>query len=319
MKYRFITIMHNLKLDRIMNRGIQIDQNVRLSNGPEVLRETIETDLMRATCGVHSIREFEDKAYIYIDGEFDEISTTEQADEMGTEYTFFFLREVQRFTTRLWNTKDNNVYVRDGFLIIYDKSLDDGVTFKASLSEVFSHSTCEQKESLFSDTEIASAKENFNLASIQNYNEESFGGKFPDSNHLFKSLDYTRIDRAKYFILGARRSAILPMKIMFYCNAFECLFTTGKSEISHQISERVASMLGTKDQKVHIYKQMKNAYSIRSTIVHGQTFKLKEKQSMATLSKDLDDYLRKLINAKHEVFYSNNEDMNTFFIDLLLS
>lgn len=141
----------------------------------------------------------------------------------------------------------------------------------------------------------------------------------PDSNHLFKSSDYTRIDRALYFILGARRSSILPMKIMYYCNAFECLFTTGKIEISHQISERVASMLGTKDQKLHIYKQMKTAYGVRSTIVHGQAFKLQEKQSMASLSKNLDDYLRELINGKHEVFYSKDEDMNKFFIGLLLS
>ncbi|WEY92907.1 HEPN domain-containing protein [Bacillus subtilis] len=317
MKYRFITIMHNLKLEGIKNKGIQLDKNVRLSNGTEVLRDTIETDLMRVTCGVHSISEFEDKAYIYIDGEFDE---TEQADEIGTKYTFYLLREAQRFTNYLWKIKDNNVYVRDGFLIVYDKNLEDGVTFKASLSEVFSHSTCEQKESLFSDIEIASAKENFNLVSFQNYNDESYGGKSPDSNHLFKSHDYTRFDRALYFILGARRSSILPMKIMYYCNAFECLFTTGKTEISHQISERVASMLGTKDQKkLHIYNQMKAAYSVRSTIVHGQAFKSQEKQSMATLSKDLDDYLRELINAKHEVFYSKDRDMNKFFIGLLLS
>lgn len=167
--------MHNLKLESIKNKGIQLDKNVRLSNGTEVLSDTIETDLMRGTCGVHSIYEFEDKAYIYIDGEFDE---TEQADEIGNKYTFYLLREAQSFTNCLWNIKDNNVYVRDGFLIIYDKNLDDGVTYKASLSEVFSLSTCEKKESLFSDSEITSAKENFSLASFQNYNEESFGGKF---------------------------------------------------------------------------------------------------------------------------------------------
>lgn len=78
-------------------------------------------------------------------------------------------------------------------------------------------------------------------------------------------------------------------------------------------------MLGTKDQKLHIYKQMKTAYGVRSTIVHGQAFKLQEKQSMASLSKNLDDYLRELINGKHEVFYSKDEDMNKFFIGLLLS
>lgn len=317
MKFRFITILHNMELDSLKNRGTEIFPGARISNGKKILDETLNTNLMRGTAGIHSIDEFENKVYFYIDGEFEDINTKDEMDKIGTKYTFFFLRQAQLFIHYLWQIKDNNVYVRDGFLIAYKNHIEDGFTYKASLSEVFSYSTLERKASIFTDEEISSAKKIFVPYTMDNFDEETFGGKYPNSDIFLKTKGSTRMDRAIYFVIGARTSSVFPMKIVHYCTALECLFTIGNQEISHKIAERVAVMLGTssKDKK-ELYNVVKTAYSIRSKIVHGQYLKSSDDE-LASISKELDNILRQLIVRNHEVFSKDDKEAEHFFQDLI--
>jgi len=151
MRYRFITIFHNLKLNFTTNKGKEIFSGARISNGPEVLASILETDLMKGTAGVHSIREYNDKTYFYVDGELKDIHTREQMDKVGNQYTFFFLRQAQKFALQLWEIKDNGIYVRDGFLLAYSNNFEDGCTYKASLSEIFPYSNCKMENLYYSN------------------------------------------------------------------------------------------------------------------------------------------------------------------------
>ena len=215
--------------------------------------------------------------------------------------------------------KDNNVYVRDVFLIVYQNQFEDRFTYKASLSEVFTFATGEQKRSLFTDSEISSAIYDFQPPTLKDFGEESFGGKLPDSNHLFKEYDSNRFVRASYFLGVARNIHILPMKIVSYCTALECLFTVGKSEINHKIAERVAIMLGTsKKSKKDLFRLIKDAYNYRSSLVHGQNLKGKE-NALVDISRGLGGVLRELIVAIHEIFSKSDQEIENFFIDLLFS
>ncbi|MCK2000840.1 HEPN domain-containing protein [[Brevibacterium] frigoritolerans] len=319
MKYRFITILHNMKLETIKNKGTEIFPGARISNGPQVLSKTLDTELMRDTLGVLSKDEFDNMVYLYVDGELANIPTKQQMDEIGTDYTFFLLRKAQSFIEHLWQIKDNNIYVRDGFLLTYNKQFEDGCTYKASLSEIYSYATCEEKESNFSNKEISSAILAFSPYALDGYKEKTFGGKNPNSDHFYKNKGSQRMVRAEYFTLGARGSAIVPMKIVSYCNALECLFTTGKTEVNHKIAERVAIMLGTsKESKLHLFDLVKKAYTYRSSLVHGQYLKGTE-ENLLTISKELDDILRKLLVGKHEIFSKSDAEMNDFFDQLLFN
>jgi Apea-like HEPN len=319
MKYRFMTILHNLKLESIKNKGTVIFPGARITNGSSILSETMNTDVMRTTLGVHSVDEFEDTVYFYLDGEFSDIHDKTQMDKEGVKYTFLFLRQVQYFVHFLWEIKDNNVYVRDGFLLAYKKHFEDGFTYKASLSETFSFSTTEEKQSKFSDIEIKSAISKFNPPTFEDFGGKSLGGKIPNSDHFFKTSGSTRMERASYFISGARGRPILPMKIVFYCNALECLFTIGTSEVNHKIAERVAVMLGTSEEsKKSLFKLIKDAYNYRSLLVHGQHLKGTE-DKLKSISEGLDEVLRKLLVTNHEVFSKKDQEMEEFFQNLLFS
>lgn len=321
-KYRFITVFHNLRLESIKNKGIELYPGARISNGQKIFRETLETELLRYTAGFHSINEFEDATYLYIDGEVEPPILEE--DEMNRYYInldFSLLRQAQLFTHYLWQIKDNNIYVREGFLIIYEQGIDiDGVTHKASLSEVFSYSNSEEEDSIYSDTEIQKAISYFPLITLEDYELRHSGGKNPDSDHFYKKKNVDRMNRAIYFILGARRSATIPMKILSYCTALECLFTTGTSELSYKIAERVALFFGTSNvTKKYYFKVIKDAYNCRSKVVHGQQIGKESDVSLGKLCQDLDEILRQLVVNNHEIFSKSDKEIDDFFLDLVLN
>ncbi|MCK6207684.1 hypothetical protein KZX50_19770 [Bacillus infantis] len=322
MKYRFITILHNLKLESRKNKGIEIFPGARISNGNEILEETLKTRLLMGTAGVHSVDEFEGSVYLYIDGELEDIVAQEEMDEIGVKYTFFFLRQAQQFAVNLWTLKDNNIYIRDGFLINYTNQLESGRTFKASLSEVFTYSTGKRDDedgnnllALYSDNEIAEVLHNFSPYQLGDMDE--YGGKYPAASHFFKNSGSERMDRAIYFTMDARRNAALPMKIISYCTALECLFTTGKTEVNHKIAERVAVLLGNDaEDKKRLFSLIKKAYDYRSTVIHGSSLK-GENKDLIEISRSLDDVLRLLINGKHEIFSKKDKEIDDLFMDLL--
>lgn len=317
MKYRFITIMHNLKLDNVKNKGISVFKGARISNGTQVLEETVNCKPMKYTIGIHSSDEFKDKVYIYIDGQLDDISNIEEMDKIGGQYTFYLLRMAQGFTYRLWNVKDNNIYIRDGFLLVYNKEFKDGCTYKASLSEVYSYSTIDRKESVFLDNEISSAASDFNSSMTSYSYLKEFDYKYPVSDIFLKSRGSERLDRALYFTMSARKMAILPMKIVFYVNALECLFTIGNQEISHKVSERIAILLGaTSKSKRELFDVIKKAYTYRSSLVHGQYIKGSD-DTLVETSKNLDNILRTLFNKHEDIFRTSDEKMENYFINLI--
>lgn len=195
----------------------------------------------------------------------------------------------------------------------YNKKFEDGFTYKASLSEIFSYSTIEQKRSVFSNEEISVVSSKFDFTPFS----KEFDYKNPTSDIFLKSKGSRRLDRALYFTVSARRMAILPMKIVFYINALECLFTIGNQEISHKVSERIAILLGdSPETKRELFDTIKKGYRIRSCLVHGQYIKYSD-DNMAEISKSLDNVLRKLFNDYEDLFKESDEEMENYFINLI--
>lgn len=310
-----------MKLDRRFNRGIELYPGTRISNGSEVRSEILHTKLLQGTAGVHSINEFYDTVYYFKKGEFPDISTYEEMDDKGTSYTFYFLRESQGFVTDLWGVKDNGIYVRDGFLITYQKEIEEGTTFKASLSEMFSDASAERGEFEFTRKEVEMALQTFEPFTIDDISESDMGMKYPNFDHFYKNKAPERMQKAHYFTLGARNNSALPMKIVLYCTALECLFSTAKTEINHRIAERIATMLGTSaEEKKDLFKFIKKAYDYRSTIIHGSNIRGSEKtieENIVRISVRLDEILRQLLAGNHEVFTKAEEEIDDFFVDLI--
>ena len=124
------------------------------------------------------------------------------------------------------------------------------------------------------------------------------------------------MDRASYFTLEARSMHILPMKIVFYISALECLFTVGNQEISHKVSERIAILLENDPKsRRQIFDIIKRGYSIRSRLVHGQYIKVLD--GLDEVSESLDGILRTLFNEYKDIFKMDDEKMEDYFTNLI--
>ena len=106
------------------------------------------------------------------------------------------------------------------------------------------------------------------------------------------------------------------------CKTF---FTTGKTEISHKVAERLALYLGSdNEERMNYFKLTKKAYAVRSSYIHGQNLQKKlEIKNLSDLSNDMDQLIRKLMSKiimlDSEIFLKNETILNSYFDNLILS
>lgn len=131
-----------------------------------------------------------------------------------------------------------------------------------------------------------------------------------------------RIDISKYYIVLARRTDDLALKIAHYVTSLEALFSTVTIELSHTLSERIAFYIGGSNKK-ELYQQMKEAYRVRSVVAHGASFKEGLMDKLPLISENCDEICRKVFQKIHlnndEYLRSSgkSEQIDNFFKDLI--
>jgi hypothetical protein len=136
---------------------------------------------------------------------------------------------------------------------------------------------------------------------------------------------YRRSGRAMQFVVAARRAQDLAFKIANYCSALETLFTTDSSELAHKLAERVAFFLGERgENRRKIFTMVKNAYNIRSKLVHGDTLKQNQIDALPALSSECDQALRRILweiflsDDLKKIFDAHNDAIEEYFAALIL-
>lgn len=148
--------------------------------------------LALGTMGVHSIDEFQDKSYYLAEGEFDPAWTVDDLNQNGTQIAFVLLRQIQQVTDALWNIRDNSVYVRDGFLFVYDKTFEDGMSFKASLGSVYTKASTSVEYTFFTKDEVLKAAEDIQVLDIEEVKKGKKNYAIADQFQYFKGADIGR-------------------------------------------------------------------------------------------------------------------------------
>jgi hypothetical protein len=135
----------------------------------------------------------------------------------------------------------------------------------------------------------------------------------------------SRIVRCFEFLQCARTSYSIPLRMAHYCSAFEALFASGTTELSHRLSERIAHFAGkTPEQRKTAYGIAKRAYALRSQVVHGSSLPKKVIPNIHAMCRETDDLLRTILRriiAEKEMLTllsSPDEDIDAFFLDRLM-
>ncbi len=242
---------------------------------------------------------------------------------------------LQLLLSCLWFVKDNSC--NTDWLHLYAPGND--IAISRTLTKVFSNSKGEYKDETFTLDELLLAKDYLDrLGEIRGYDtsidlipkmdyqeNKDYNQILPGDFNYIGYNQQNRIDRAFLFLTLARSSSFLPLKISFYIAIYECLFTTDNTEVSHKVTERSAFYL-EKDSaaKRKVFEIVKLGYSIRSKFVHGQKLdkKIKNHEDLVKLSVELDQVTRKLfikiLHDDSDLFLQNDNDLNNWFIDLIL-
>ncbi|MEE6451709.1 hypothetical protein RAH41_14130 [Gottfriedia acidiceleris] len=322
MIYNFITRVHDFKIDKVLNKGTQIFDNMRLSNSRGRL-ETMVDSGFESMIGSLEFRSLIGNPFIYSENELPDSFNYSDEDERLNLLNSCLIT-TQKFASFLWVVKDNSVSIENGFLYIKQN---DGMGHSVSSnmrSSLFYNASGQREETVFSDEEIRTALKFYNYI-------------FDDSKTIITHDEVSktiinnsnRIERFFYFLQATRSQTYLPNRISMYCTLLETLLSTDNTEISHKISERTAFILGnTFEERDEIYKLVKKAYSIRSSTVHGDTISksLRSVDTQREISVEIDNYLRHLFlkilsNEETSTLYlkDNKDDLNKWFNKLIFS
>ncbi|MFW3577795.1 hypothetical protein ACN9KL_05080 [Vagococcus fluvialis] len=140
----------------------------------------------------------------------------------------------------------------------------------------------------------------------KNNSTEYLGKTHVPSNNISFS-EFSRIGKALLFVIEARKTTFLPSKIASYSSGFEALISTSKEQITVNIAERIANLLGNSlEEKKEIFKKVKDIYSARSNYIHGTDYSERKNKKLESLSQEADNLLRKLIVLflENDKFYS---------------
>ena len=316
MKYRFITIIHYLKLNKPDCR-IPLASGM-ISNKTDVLKDVLsyKNSLSLNTLGMFSIDEFQDNTFYVVDGDLGNV-TKEEVDAYGTALAYAFLRQIQWLTNEFWTLRDNSIYLRDSFLFVYDKDIERVFTYKADLSMINSKASAKIEPTVYSKEEILELAKDMHLISVEEV--RAGGANYRDVTQFqyFKSGKIGRKMMAWVYVFHARGINALTIKVLMYITAMEALVSTSTAELSHQVAERVAILIGANVvERQTIYHDIKKGYNVRSKAAHGEPLKGTE-QEVSDLLVILDDYLRRLMKLESPYNFDDNK-LNEFFIKKLM-
>jgi hypothetical protein len=328
--YRIFAVVpiNQLRMQGDIGRGIKLTDTLLLSNNSQSISEYLNEDL-RDYAGRADFNSFTQKGSVFAFAVKDVKFASLEHDVLVGHLNKILIQVVQ-FLSFLWIIRDTAAYPDCGYLNVIDGKLPIRVA-KNYLGLHYSlASGGHAAHTIFSAEEIREIRK-ISSSAINNVDVE-----FSDelrTHELHKNIPNTpgqdRITRCRQAIEGARVSIYLTQKIAMYVASLETLFSTSSNELTYRLSERVAFFLGTTAiERRDLFERVKAAYTVRSSVVHGDTLptKFRTIDALRVISTECDEILRKalfkIFSSKEliELFCSNKNDLiDAYFSKLIFS
>jgi hypothetical protein len=315
MRSLFVTALPGLEVSEA-GRGFQFADELFVTNdGAHVAK--LLTDAFRALAGSLATDDLlQSKAIVYA---LKDLLPDPAPDATAVGYIDSFLRTVNLFSMALWIIKDNAVESSDGYLQ-YGSSRHPGRTYVShhSLGIFFWNATGDRTPVTFSVDELREAR--LYLGSLR----QRLG--LPGTISISPTLPtgVPRLGRVWYFVENARMNSDLAIKVATYVTSLEALLTTDSSELAHKLSERLALLIGSSSsEQQSIFERAKLAYGVRSKTLHGDDLSGKQRQQLAQVAQDCDDFVRRAVlkalssDESARMFNGPKEGLDEYMLQLL--
>ena len=245
-----------------------------------------------------------------------------------------WFQTVRQQVFALWLLRDNAVDVKAFYIEIGNENED--TVIKTWGSMILSNAVGTRSTETFTLEELRTAFERYitQAGPLVAASRDSIAPSLtPRGDDL--TMQWTRVVAQKgvprfarfwHFIMTGRGTSDLGIKIANYCTALESMFTTDSNELVHKIAERVACFLRTTGtERKEVFRHIKEAYSLRSKVVHGDVIAPAKLKIIATVAKNLDGYLREIMNliledpSIQQVFNRQADGLSEYFEDLIFA
>lgn len=312
---RYITSFRKLILTEPILGSVELMPGIKITNDPEVKARFL-TEECRAAIGQIECAHFEREPN-FVFGEFE---IEEMKDLPPDPFLIVILSWIDLLLKNAWLLKDHIMLCDAAFLRV--EMPDRTAWTKNYLASLVSFS---DGYALTGGDIQMSIDELKSWAKTTDLVEEYLSKVDSSPSRFMMEKGYKRSGRAMQFVVAARRAQDLAFKIANYCSAFETLFTTDATELAHKLSERVAFFLGKRgEDRRKVFALAKNAYNVRSKLVHGDTLKQNQIDSLPALSTDCDNALRKILweifhsDELKKIFDAHNDAIEDYFATLIL-
>lgn len=261
---------------------------IDITNNKKLISKIVDSEF-KEVAGTIEYEHFINAGNI-IYGEFDDTNfTLFKKCEDSHEALLVWLIWVKMLLNALWFLKDNAVICEAAFCKLTDSShygwTRSNLTAPAYLSSGISYQ------------DIEMTIEELKAWNEKSHQIQSYLHDKKSTFTSFTSTHFSRIGRSMRFIQAAVREGHPAVKLAHYCSAFESLFSTDNSELTHKLSERVAIFLKDFDfNPIEVFDDLKSFYAIRSKVIHGDSLNSNKEQHLSNMSQKCDNYLRYILN-----------------------
>lgn len=308
-KYKFISTLRYLSISEPIEQWVNLLPGIDVTNNKKLISSVVDSEFMEVA-GVIEYEHFINADNI-IYCEIDE--TIFKRGENSHEALYVWLVWLEMLLNDLWFLKDNAVICEAAFCKLTDESHSSWTRNNLTNPAYFSSG-------------ISSQNIDITIEELKRWDEKSHQiqsylcnckSTLKDS---FTNTHFSRIGRSMRFIKAATRERHPAVKLAHYCSAYESLFSTDSTELTHKLSERVAFFL--KDfgfDPVEVFDDLKSFYGIRSKVTHGDSLKSNKEQLLSGMSQKCDNYLRIILNiilsdnALTKLFDGPKEPFEQFF------
>lgn len=309
MKITFVTALYHVVISDNLGRGDKLDDVTYISNDKSVIENLVPRDAFQIIGKLEYDGIINAKSFIYSIEDFPESATPES-------YLLDRLYTIQSFLSAAWIAFDNNINFEVGFVFYTHANR----LFVSSnhLAVVYSSSQGNKEVTHLNRERLRQIRALYR----EKLNRVRYSHENRTGTQLLK--ENSRIEVALYHIQSARATNDIGLKISGYCSALESLFSTSQTELAHQLSERLAFFISDSSQeRLEIYKKAKQAYGIRSKVVHGASIKKEELEKVKASAYFCDSCLRKVIfkliseEKLHNYFSGKNDTLDEYMLKLI--
>ena len=322
-EFLFSTV-YNLCAKDLPGKGFQFFDRCYLSSNEKLLKSCFSKMAIHCVGGCEHGAALREGVFVY--SELPDRCLT-NGHELPTLALKAWLQVVRTFFLALWFVKDNAVDCELGFARYLSETGQEMYTTNYIAALNFDANSHRHKID-FSLEELRAARALFQDEILPFIMPETFGNSgfvpnLPSPKAVHKELP--RLTRFLYFLSGSRIQDDVCMRLSQYMTSLEVLFSTDNSELVYKLSERIAFFLGEDaSSRRTIYGIIRNAYKIRSKVVHGDPVAAKDIEKARNTSNEVDQIVRQIglkILRDSELkarFNGKKEDLEQYFLGLVI-